>query len=367
MENNQQLEHAIYKITDEQNCDAHAFAFLSKDKFEKVYFKFPELQPNEIRANVLFSGVCLSDSSVARGKYYPANYPLVTGHEIIAEVSLIGSEVTKFKIGEKVAYGTVRGCCENCKLCKSGSEVLCKEFPETERRTFGKYWGGFATQIQQPDQFFFKLPNNFDLKRGAPLLCAGLTVYKPIYQHIRKGDRCAVLGIGGLGHLAVLFLAKLGFEVVGITTSDDKNDLIKQLGGTPLNLKNEDHLKLHQGKIDFIINTLPTLENFDKLLTLVAPKCKIIQVGAPSLNDNITISPLMLLMNELEFIGSAYGGRDITNKMLEFCAKENVYPMVEEFSFDDFPKALNRLEHERPKFRCVVNVEDYSKNNNLFK
>lgn len=358
--NKEHYEHDIYKHCDDKDSDALAWAFVNRDKIVKFPFKFPELDAEEIRANVLYTGICQSDSHKVRGKWGVPIYPITPGHEIIAEVAQVGSSVKDFKVGEKVAFGTIRNFCENCKLCKKGLEYACNGLPYPEKATYGKYWGGYATQIQCPAKCFFKLPENLDLAKAAPLLCAGITVYSPIKHHAIKGDRCAVIGVGGLGHLAIMFLSKLGYDVTGVTTSDDKVDLIKSLGATSvLNINNQEEFKKHQGQYNFILNTTPvggaTFENY---LSLCDHQARFVQVGAPDLTQLLTMQFFTLIMKEIRLIGSAVGSFADINEMLRLCAKENIYPMCEEFSFEKLPEAFDRLENGRPKFRCVVNVGD---------
>lgn len=363
-------EHSIYKYTEDVGkADAVAWAFTDKDSFEKFPFTFPELKKDEIRANILYAGLCLSDSKSGRSKWGPANYPLAPGHEIIAEVSEVGEDVKDFKKGEKVAFGTLRKVCESCKYCNIGKEPLCigLEFPE--KMTYGKYWGGYATQLQHPANFFFKIPQNLDLQKSSPLLCAGITVYTPIKRHLVKGDKCAVIGIGGLGHLAVQFLSKMGHHVTGVTTSDKKTEFIKSLGANDvLNFNDAEQLKKHLYQYDFIINTAPIGSSIiAEYLKLCAPAGKFIQVGVPEVTQNMTFSFMTLVLNEVQVIGSLVGNREDIREMLDLCAKENIYPIVEEFGFENFDKALDRLENGQPIFRCVVNVEEYAKKNGLYK
>jgi D-arabinose 1-dehydrogenase-like Zn-dependent alcohol dehydrogenase len=368
MENSNGYNHGIYKKATKDDCDAIAYAFISKDKAEHYPFKFPELKSNEIRANILYAGLCMSDSHTARELWGPTNFPLAPGHEIIAEVSQIGSDVKNFKVGQKVGFGTIRNSCAECKYCKKSNEAVCIEIDPSEKFTYGKYWGGYATQLQHPAKFFFPLPDNFDLKRGSPLLCAGITVYKPIKNHVRKGDKCAVIGVGGLGHLAVQFLAKMGYEVTGITTSSDKTEFIKKLGATDVLVSTDkQQMAKHKGKYDFIVNTVPATSDIEGYISLCAPEARFIQVGIPENNDEFKLHFYAFVPKDIEIIGSLTGGIDITQDMIEFCAKNDVYPIVEEFSFEDFGKAFDRLENGRPKFRCVVDVQTYSKKNNLFK
>lgn len=357
--NKENYKHAIYQHVDEKDADATAWAFLNPEKFTKLPFKFPEIGPKEIRANVLYAGLCLSDSLHGRSLWGQATYPLAPGHEVVAEVSQVGSEVKDFQVGEKVGFGTTRDCCGSCKYCKKGSEPCCSTLPPYEKFTYGKYWGGYATQIQQPADFFFKLPKNLDLAKAAPLFCAGITVYTPIKKYARKDDKCAVIGIGGLGHLAVQFLHKLGYHVTGVTTSDDKKDLIFGLGANEaLNINNEEELKKHKSQYDFIINTVPAGGDlFKKFVSIAATQCYFVQVGVPEAGEEMKVLFSSIVSPELHIVGSLVGNRSDTNEMIELCAKENIYPIVEEFSFNDFALALDRLEHGKPKFRCVVNVQ----------
>jgi len=207
---------------------------------------------------------------------------------------------------------------------------------------------------------FFKLPEGLKENLAAPLLCAGVTVHAPLKRHLKEGDKVAVNAIGGLGHLAVQYAAKLGHEVLAITSSTDKNDLIYSLGAKHIiSLKDENALKEHSGKYDVIINTNITYDGIDKLFVLCAREGTIIQVGAADISEKLSDLPVMaMITKEINFTGSGVGCRGEVKAMLEDSVKLDVYPMVEEYSWEDFPKALNRLENERPKFRCVVNVKD---------
>jgi len=231
-----------------------------------------------------------------------------------------------------------------------------------DKFTYGKYWGGYSTHLQQPASHFFKIPEGLDLQKAAPLLCAGITVYNPIKQYLKPGMKTAVIGVGGLGHLAVKFFSKMGHECTGITTSLDKEKFIKSLGATDvLVMSDEEMYKKHMNQYDLIINTIPVAGDFDKYLGLLAPCGTFVQVGLPDFKEKITVSPLLLLVKEIKIVGSLVGSRNTIVEMLELCQKKDIYPIVEEFAFEDFDKALNRLENEKPIFRCVVNCGDFSK------
>ena len=359
----------MYKHQDSiEKADAVAFAFVSKEKTVQFPYKQTELLENELRANILYSGLCMSDSHTCRSKWGPCSYPIAPGHEIIAEVSEVGSKVTKFKKGDKVAFGTIRAACDKCKFCLNNKEPLCIGTNE-ERFTFGYHWGGYSTQLQQPADFFIPIPEGLDLQRSAPLLCAGITVYNPIKQYVKAGMKTCVIGIGGLGHLAVQFLAKFGTEVTAVTNTMDKKDAILKLGAPRvITMDDKDAVNELKETHDFIINTIPvTTDGFDAYLSLTARGGTFCQVGVPEAGEKTSFCINPLVINEIHLVGSIVGSRSDIKEMLQLCVDKDIYPMVEEFSFEDFDKALDKLENGRPKFRCVVNCGDFAKKKGLFK
>ncbi len=246
-EEKEYYDHDLYKYCkDEKEADAVAWAFVNPKKMVKFPFKFPELKPNEIRANILYAGLCHSDVLTVRSEWGPAKYPIAPGHEMVAEVSLVGSEVKDFKKGDLVGFGTRRDCCEKCDYCLQGRENLCTDVKD--RGTYGHYWGGYSTAIQHPAKFFYHLPENFKLNLGSPLFCAGITTYYPMKKFLKKGMKTAVIGIGGLGHVAIQFLHKLGHRVAAFTNSKDKEELIKKLGDEIIISTDENEMKKVKGK-----------------------------------------------------------------------------------------------------------------------
>jgi uncharacterized zinc-type alcohol dehydrogenase-like protein len=359
-------DHKFYKHCDESEAESVAWAFVNNQKFVKFPYKCYEVAPNEIRANILYTGLCLSDHMHGRGKWGPVPYPVAPGHEIIGEVSVLGSEVKGFNVGDKVAFGTLRNACDTCKYCTMGRESLC--VGAEHRFTYNPYFGGYSTHIQQPANFFFKLPENFDLVRGAPLLCAGITVYSPIKKYLTPGANCAVIGIGGLGHLAVKFLSKMGHKVTAVTSSLDKKDFILSLGATDVICVNDtEQMKAHSLKYDFVICTVPGVNNFVAYFNLLAPAGTFVHVGCGEATECLPVSVVGLVMYERKIVGSLVGSREDINEMLKLCADKDIYPIVEEFKFEEFDKGFDRLENGKPIFRVVVNVQDWSKANNFFK
>ena len=361
-------DHPLYKhCKEEKEADAIAWAFVNSKKMVRFPFKFPAIGPNEIRANVLYAGLCHSDCMTVRSLWGPAPYPIAPGHEMVCEVSQVGSEVKDFKKGDLVGFGTQRDCCDKCKWCLRGEEEVCPNVEE--RGTYGKYWGGYSTAVQQPAKFFFHLPEKFDLKRGPPLFCAGITTFYPMKKFLKEGMTTAVVGVGGLGHLAIQFLHKLGHKVTAFTTSKDKIPLIKQLGGDDVIIsKDPEQMKAAQGKFDFVINTLPTFKNVHDYINTVALCGYYVQVGAgPITEAQVNFNIFSIIMKEVKVVGSIVGPRQVIRDMVKICVEKDVYPMIEEFGFEDFPKAYDLLENGRPKFRCVVNVKDFAEKNGFKK
>ena len=360
--------HPLYKhVKDEKDADAVAYAFVNKDKAVKFPFKFPPLAKNELRANILYAGLCMSDVHTVRELWGPCNYPIAPGHEIVAEVSAVGEDVKDFKKGDLVGFGTIRDICHKCRYCKDGREELCEDVEE--HYTYGIHWGGYATALQHPADHFFHLPKGFDLAKGAPLFCAGITTFYPMKKYLKKGMNCAVVGIGGLGHMALKFLKAMGYKSAAFTTSKNKIDMIKDLGASEVILSTDDaQMKAANKKFDFVINTLPLKGEFEKYFETVAKGGIFVQVGMPAVADcDFKVNVWALVTKEIDFVGSNVGPRWCIKEMLPLCAEKNVYPMVEEFSFDDFDKAFEKLEKGKPKFRCVVNVKDYAEKHGLKK
>ena len=365
------LHHKHYThVKDEKDADAIAWTFLNKDEFVKFPFKFPPLGDDEIRANITHTGLCHTDSLKGRSCWGPANYPLTTGHEIIGVVSKVGKNVKDFKVGDRIAYGPIRTCCGECTACKAGNDSLCIGIPYAERTVMGNYWGGYSTAIQQPAKFAFKLPENLPSDRAPPLMCAGITVFAPLARFVKPGDKVAVLGIGGLGHLAVAFANKLGCHVTGFTSTLAKTEFIKKMGAHDVQSSSDvGELEKLASKYNIVINTLSTANQrmFGAYLNLTVPAGTFIQVGSPPIDEPFTIHASQILTKNLRIAGSFVGSREETKAMLEFSALHNILPLVEFFGFEDFPKALDTLENGKPVFRCVVNVEDWSKKNGFYK
>ena len=354
----QTLTHPTYKFVSEQEADASAWIFTSKNEgMTKVHIKLPELKSNELRIKTTYTGLCHSDIHQVREDWGPCPYPMAPGHEIVGQVTHVGSNVKDFKIGEKVGFGGVREACGTCRLCKGGAEQLCQSPTLEQHAVFGpKFWGGFASHLQQPAAWFFKLPSNLPESKIPPLFCAGITMYRPIAEYAKPGDEVAVLGIGGLGHMGVQYAKAWGCKVTAFTSSKAKEEFIKKLGADRVVVCNAETYKQEAGKFDVVLNTLPSSDEFSQYLGLTAPLGTFVQLGVPAFSKPAEINPASVIFGHIKFTGSGTGSRKETVEMLEFSAKHNIVPLCEEFDYEHFPQAFDRLENGKPIFRCVVNA-----------
>ena len=253
--------HLIYKrAEDESKADALAWVFKNDKEMVPYYFNFPPLGDDEVRCKILHTGLCHSDVMTVRQKWGPAHYPVCPGHEVIAEITHVGKNVKDKHVGQIVGYGPCRKSCWTCKTCLKGFDNLCPNIEFPEKLLYGKYFGGYATHIQQPACHAIKVPEGIDISTAAPILCAGVTVFAPIERFVKDKDATVgVIGIGGLGHLAIQYTKALGNKVTGFTTSEQKVEEIKKLGADQVIVVDKEFksLKDHQNEFDFLINTLP--------------------------------------------------------------------------------------------------------------
>lgn len=362
----EQPEHKLYKRADPKDADACCWAFTNDTTFEKYYYKHPPLEDDQVRLRIIYSGLCMSDPKTGRSKWGEVTHPICAGHEIIGEVVAIGKDVTGFELGETCAYGPFRDGCRKCEWCKSGWAHACVNLPLDYKLLYNHYFGGYSTHIQQPAFTCYKLPKNLDLTKAAPLLCAGITVYLPLSLHVKKGQRVAIYGIGGLGHLAVQFAKAMGAEVHAFTGTKNKEDLCKKLGADRVVLwddfyKNNSE---YEYQYDVILNTLPVWQSEERInmwIKSLKPYGKLLLVGIPSANDKMLLDSRMLIWDHKTVFGSLVGGRKHTEEMLQFAADHNIECMVEHYGWEEFPKALDKLENGRPFFRGVVKVDEVSK------
>ncbi len=320
---------------------------------EPFEFELGDIAPGEIDVDVISCGMCHSDLSMLNNDWGMSQYPLVPGHEVIGKVSATGEGVTHLKTGQIVGVGWMSGSCLTCNTCMSGSQHHCSDAAGT---IIGRH-GGFADKIRTQAAWAIALPEGLDPKTAGPLFCGGVTVFSPIVDYgISPTDKVGVIGIGGLGHLAVQFLKAWGCEVTAFTTSDDKREELKSLGAHKIvNTRDEDALKKLRGQYDAVISTVNVSLPWDNYLTALAPRGRLITVGM--VTEPMKVPAGKLIMGQKAVGGSDTGSPAMIAKMLEFCARHDITPMTESYKMSDVNDAIAHLEAGKARYRVVLQTE----------
>lgn len=277
-------------------------------------------------------------------------YPIVPGHEIIGEIVAVGNAVKNLKVGDKVGLGWMSSSCMSCSQCMSGDYNLCAN---SEGTIIGRH-GGFAEYVRSHWSWAIPIPEGMDLSKAGPLLCGGITVFSPIFlSNLKPTDSVGVIGIGGLGHLAIKFLKHWGCDVIAFSSNPSKKDEILSMGANKvINSKDSEELKSVSGKLKFILNTTNVSLDWDSYLTALSPKGKLHTVGA--VLEPMQIPAFSLIMGDKSVGGSPIGSPEIIRIMLDFCNRHNIYPNVEEFPMEEVNEAIEHLEQGKARYRIVL-------------
>eukprot|EP01016_Furgasonia_blochmanni_P052980 TRINITY_DN8509_c0_g1_i18.p1 TRINITY_DN8509_c0_g1~~TRINITY_DN8509_c0_g1_i18.p1 ORF type:complete len:464 (+),score=125.31 TRINITY_DN8509_c0_g1_i18:163-1554(+) len=363
-----QFEHPLYKPCPLAEADGVAWIWPDTKSMIPTPFKFPPLKSGEIRGNIIYTGLCYTDVHQARGDLGAQPLPIVPGHEVYAKVTAVGPDVKNVKVGDRVGYGFQGNCCDKCEYCTSTVDNLCQSLTPDQYTLSNVRWGGYATAIQQPERFAIKIPDGVPDEDVPNLMCAGITLYAPIARHCKPGMKVAVLGIGGLGHMGVQFASKYGCHVTAFSGSPDKDGLIKSLGAENIiNSKDAAAVKAARSQFDVVLNTLPGADGATNtaFLDLAKPNGAVVWLGLHPGTEFASLFPLVF--KQINLVGSFIGSAKELREMLEFAAKHKIRPITEVFAFEDFPKAFDKLENGRPKFRCIVDCQAYAKKVGLLK
>jgi len=314
------------------------------------------LKDNEVEVKLVASGICASDIDAVRGLYptelYP--FPIIPGHEGVGVVTAIGKLVTRPKVGTRVGLGVYRNACGSCLNCQDGKNNLCND--KLLMFMLGKQ-GTFSDYIRIKAEFAIPIPDGLkDLESCGPLLCAGVTTYAPFKVHnIRPGQKIAVYGIGGLGHLAIKFARAFGCEVYALSSSPDKADSIKQLGAHHfVDMKKDPELKSVVNTFDYIMVTGSGGDvNFKGMFNALAVNGRIIMLGFPGYAD-IPVSPVALITQQKGICGMASGSTGAAIEMLNFAALHNILPLVEKFPFSKVNEAITKVKQNKVRYRAVL-------------
>ncbi|HVG27613.1 MAG TPA: NAD(P)-dependent alcohol dehydrogenase [Acidobacteriaceae bacterium] len=318
--------------------------------------------PTDVVVSIDFCGICHSDIHQARGEWGRDLFPMVPGHEIIGRVIAIGSDVKKFKVGDRAAVGVIVESCLHCDNCRKDLEVYCSDGGAVDTynatlRSGERTYGGYADTIVTPEHFVHTLSPKFKdaaLPAAAPLLCAGITTYSPLrHWGAGPGKKVGIVGLGGLGHLALKFAHAFGAHVVQFTTSASKIDDAKKLGADDVILtKDPESLKKHTGSFDFILDCVSAPHDMDALLGQLKLDGTLCLVGLPEVP--LSVQPFSLLANRRSLAGSAIGGMKETQEMLDFCADHNIVADIEMTTYDKVNEAYERVVKGDVKYRFVL-------------
>lgn len=317
--------------------------------------------PRDVAVEILYCGICHSDIHSVRDEWGRGHYPMVPGHEIVGRVSRIGKEVSRVKPGNVVGVGCFVDSCRSCPPCKDGQENYCEHGPLFTYNAPDKNGehtrGGYSSHIVVDENYVLRIPSSLAADRAAPLLCAGITTYSPLnHWKVGRGHRLGVVGLGGLGHMAVKFGVALGAEVTVLSTSPGKRADALALGAADFVLTSDEaELRKREGRFDFVLNTVSAPHDLDALLALLRREGTMILVGAPG--EPVPFSPFSLIMSRKNMAGSLIGGIKETQAMLDFCAKEAVLPEVEVVPVSRVNEAYERVLRGDVRYRFVLDMK----------
>ncbi len=309
-----------------------------------------ELAENDVEIEIDYCGICHSDLSMINNEWGFTEYPLVAGHEAIGTLSSVGTKVTQLKVGDTVGLGWHSGYCLTCSSCLSGDHNLCA----TAQGTIVSRHGAFADKVRASAVSVIKLPDNIDKETAGPLFCGGITVFNPLIQfNISSTDKVGVIGIGGLGHMALQFLNAWGCEVTAFTSNISKKNALLEMGAHHvINSSNSAELESAAGQFDFIISTVNVKLDWSAFIETLTTKGRLHFVGATL--EPIDISAMPLIMGQRSISGSPVGSPATIEKMLHFAAQHNIKPVIEKFKFSEINKALDRLRNGDARYRIVL-------------
>ncbi|MDD9149653.1 MULTISPECIES: NAD(P)-dependent alcohol dehydrogenase [unclassified Sporolactobacillus] len=342
--------------------EVKAFRATSPDysSFERCTIIRRDLRPDDVAIDIKYCGICHSDIHQVDNDFGNSTFPIIPGHEITGVVSAVGSEVTDFKIGDHVGVGCFVDSCGECENCLNGQEQFCEKgvvvvFNSTDYDGHLTY-GGYSQSIVVKDHFVVKIPDNMDLAVASPMLCAGITTYSPMNKwHVGPGKRVGIIGLGGLGHIAVQFAHALGAEVTVLGHSASKKDEAGQFGADAYYVTGDDQtFKGLAGQFDFILNTTAVSLDVDRFLGLLKMDGVMVYVGLASEPQSFHV--FSLFAGEKIITASNVGGLPMTQEMINFAAEHNVAPKIEMISIDQVSEAYKRILNSDVRYRFVIDM-----------
>jgi len=325
-------------------------------------FERRSLRKDDVVIEVLYCGVCHSDLHTTRNNWGNARYPIVPGHEIVGRVKELGAEATRFTVGDYVGVGCMVDSCQHCKTCRNGFEQYCESgatstYNNTDRHDQSRTQGGYSDQIVVSEKFVLRMPDNLDLKGAAPLLCAGITTYSPLrHWNVGEGSRVAVIGLGGLGHMAIKLASAMGADVTLITRSAGKETDARALGARDVVLSSDvEQMAAAKSRFDLIIDTIPYQHDLNPYVATLDSGGTLVLVGyfgpvEPALNSSPMVSKRKTVA------GSFIGGIAETQEMLDFCGKHGITCEIEMIDIQQVNEAFDRMLRSDVKYRFVIDL-----------
>jgi uncharacterized zinc-type alcohol dehydrogenase-like protein len=320
------------------------------DELRPFEYELGPLGDSQVDIDVEYCGVCHSDLSMLDNEWGLTQYPFVPGHEIVGIVNAVGAQANEVTAGQRVGLGWYSGSCMTCEWCMSGNHNLC---PSAEATIIGRY-GGFADKVRAEAAWVVPLPEQIDAEAAGPLFCGGITVFNPIVQlDVKPTDRVGVIGIGGLGHMALRFLNAWGCEVTAFSTSPEKETEAREFGANHfINSRDPKALETVVGSFDLILSTVNAPLDWNAYIAALRPKGRLHIVGAVPQPVSVDIFPMIISQKHIS--GSPLGSPATTAKMLEFAARHKIQPTIETFKFDQVNDAMEKLRNGKPRYRLVL-------------
>jgi uncharacterized zinc-type alcohol dehydrogenase-like protein len=320
-----------------------------------------DVLPHDVRIDILYCGVCHSDLHQVRSDWQGTVYPCVPGHEIVGRVSAVGPDVTRFKPGDLAGVGCMVDSCRTCGSCQEGLEQYCERgsvltYNGKDAHLGGVTYGGYSQAIVVDEAFALRIPESLDLAATAPLLCAGITTYSPLrHWNVGRGTRVGVVGLGGLGHMAVKIAHAMGAEVTLFTTSSGKAPDARRLGADDVVLSTDEvEMKRRRGQFDFILDTVSANHDLNAYLALLRRDGVMTMVGLPP--QPLAVSPFYLIGRRASLSGSAIGGIPETQEMLDFCAANKIASDIEMIPIQKINEAYERMLKSDVRYRFVIDI-----------
>jgi uncharacterized zinc-type alcohol dehydrogenase-like protein len=322
--------------------------------------------PNDVEIEITFCGICHSDLHAAKNDWGGTTYPMVPGHEIVGTVTSVGAAVGKFKVGDRVGVGCIVDSCRECRYCREGLEQFCEPgntivFGSPDKHLGGQTLGGYAESIVVDENYVLSVPEKLDPAAASPLLCGGITVYSPLkHWNAGPGKKVGIIGIGGLGHLAIKIAKALGARVTVFTTSASKVEDAQSLGADEAVLSTDkQQLSALAKDFDIILDTVSAAHDVNEYLNLLKVDGSLVLVGAPA--QPLPVSSFSLIGGRKSFAGSNIGGIAETQEMLDFCAEHSITADIEMIEMQEINEAYERLEKGDVRYRFVVDMASLKK------